>query len=103
MITAVDTSILKFEWDRRKAISNARKHGVTFDEASTAFRDPLAFIFDDEHHSRDELREIIIGHSVAGRLVIVSFTERAKNVVRIISARQTTKKERENYEENCNV
>lgn len=67
------------------------------------FRDPQAVIFDDEHHSEDELREIIIGHSIAGRLVVVSFTERAENLVRIISARQTTKKEREDYEENCNA
>ena len=63
----------RFEWDKRKAISNEKKHGVSFDEASTVFRDPLAFIFDDENHSEDELREIIIGHSIDGRLVVVSF------------------------------
>ena len=93
----------RFEWDKRKAISNEKIHGITFDEASTIFRDPLAFIFDDEYHSEDEPREIIIGHSIGGRLVVVSFTERAKSVVRIISARPATKKEREDYEENCNV
>jgi uncharacterized DUF497 family protein len=93
----------RFEWDKRKAISNEKKHGVSFDEASTVFRDPLAFIFDDEYHSEDEPREIIIGHSIGGRLVVVSFTEKAASVVRIISARPTTKKEREDYEENCNV
>lgn len=49
----------RFEWDRQKAISSTRKHRVTFDEASTVFRDPLAFIFDDEIHSEDEPREII--------------------------------------------
>ena len=93
----------RFEWDKWKAISNEKKHGVTFDEASTVFRDPLAFIFDDEDHSEDEPREIIIGHSIGRRLVVVSFMERAEGVVRIISARPTTKKEREDYEENCNV
>jgi uncharacterized DUF497 family protein len=93
----------RFEWDKRKAISNEKQHGVTFDEASTVFRDPLAFIFDDEYHSEDEPREIIIGHSIGGRLVVVSFAEMAESVVRIISARPATKKEREDYEENCNV
>jgi uncharacterized protein len=93
----------RLEWDKQKSISNARKHGVTFNEASTVFQDPLACIFDDEYHSEDESRELIIGHSVNGRLVVVSFTERIENVVRIISARPTTKKEREEYEENSNV
>ncbi len=93
----------RFEWDRRKAIANAGKHGVTFEEASTVFRDPLAFIFDDESHSEDEPREIIIGHSVGRRLVIVYFTERAEGVIRIISARPATKKERENHEENISI
>lgn len=92
----------RFEWDRGKAISNAHKHDVTFEEASTVFRDPLAFIFDDGNHSEDERREIIIGHSMGGRLAIVCFTERAAGIIRIISARPTTKKERENYEENVN-
>ena len=92
----------RFGWDREKAISNAHKHGVTFEEASTVFHDPQAFIFDDEDHSEDELREIIIGHSMGRRLVIVCCTERVEGIIRIISARPTTKKERENYEENIN-
>jgi uncharacterized DUF497 family protein len=62
----------RFEWDRRKTTSNAEKHGVTFEEESTVFRDPLAFIFDDEDYLEDEPREIIIGHSIGGRLAIVS-------------------------------
>jgi hypothetical protein len=90
---------LRFEWDRRKAAANLRKHGVSFDEASTVFHDPLARIFDDEVHSEDRSREIIIGHSVTGRLLLVSFVERTENVIRIISARQTTMREREDYEE----
>ncbi len=93
----------RVEWNKRKAILNAKKHGITFDEASTVFRDPLAFIFDDEKHSEDEPREIIIGHSIGGRLVVVSFSEKAESIVRIISARPATKKERQDYEENGNV
>ena len=91
---------LHFEWDRRKATTNLRKHGVSFDEASTVFHDPLARIFDDEDHSEDERREMIVGHSVTGRLLLVSFIEWTENVIRIISARPTTMREREDYEEN---
>ncbi len=91
---------LKFEWDKRKAKTNIQKHGVSFEEASTVFGDPLANIFDDEEHSQDEEREIIIGHSRVQRLLIVFFTERAKDLIRIFSARKATKKERKDYEEN---
>ena len=91
---------LCFEWDRRKAASNLRKHGVSFDEARTVFHDPLSRIFDDEDHSSDEAREIIVGHSATMRLLLVSFVERAENVIRIISARPTTTRERDDYEEN---
>jgi uncharacterized DUF497 family protein len=91
---------LHFEWDSRKAAANLRKHGVSFDEASTAFHDILARIFADEDHSEDERREIIVGHSVTGRLLLASFIERRDNVIRIISARPTTAREREDYEEN---
>lgn len=92
---------IRFEWDIRKAALNIRKHsGVGFDEAATVFDDPLAKIFDDEEHSTHEIREIIIGHSESGRLFLVSFTQRREDVIRIISARLATKKEREDYEEN---
>jgi len=94
---------VQFEWDRRKAASNLRKHGVSFDEASTVFRDQLAYIFDDETHSAQEHREIIIGRSTRNRLLLVCFTERAEDVVRIISARSATKMEREDYEENRGI
>jgi len=90
---------LRFEWDSKKAASNVTKHGVTFDEATTVFADPLAVIFDDEDHSQDELREIAIGHSILGQLLLVSFTERDKMLVRIISARKATRRERKDYEE----
>ena len=91
---------VQFEWDQSKAESNPQKHGVSFDEAGTVFRDQLACIFDDEEHSSQEQREIIIGHSTRHRLLLVCFTEKAENVVRIISARSATKREREDYEEN---
>jgi uncharacterized DUF497 family protein len=90
---------LRFEWDADKAASNRRKHNVTFEEASSVFADPLAVIFDDEAHSVEERREIIVGHSAENRLLLVSFTERA-GAIRIISARRTTKRERKDYEEN---
>ncbi|HFB52075.1 MAG TPA: BrnT family toxin [Anaerolineae bacterium] len=88
-----------FSWNREKAKRNIKKHGVDFEEALTVFSDPLAAIFFDEEHSIDENREIIIGHSVKNRLLLVSFTER-DDAIRIISARVATKKERKDYEEN---
>jgi uncharacterized protein len=92
---------MEFEWDKAKAAANFRKHNVSFDEASTVFSDPLARIFDDEEHSAVELREIIIGHSVINRLLLVCFTERSEDAVRIFSARQATRNERQDYEENA--
>ena len=91
---------LRFEWDETKAETNLSKHGVSFQEAQTVFLDPLARIFDDEFHSVDELREIIVGHSSDGRLLLVSFTEREIGLVRMISARRATRRERSDYEEN---
>ena len=93
---------VRFEWDRHKAAINIRRHGVSFDEASTVFDDPLASIFDDEDHSIDEAREIIIGRSISDRLLLVCFTERTQDVIRILSARLTTKRERKDYGENLN-
>jgi hypothetical protein len=89
-----------FEWDTVKARANLRKHGVSFSEARSVFSDPLARIFDDEGHSGEEHREIIIGHSPTKRLLLVCFTEREEGHVRIISARCATKREWRDYEEN---
>jgi uncharacterized protein len=89
-----------YEWNITKANSNLKKHGVSFEEAQTVFNNPLAMIFDDEAHSSlAEYREIIIGHSQQNRLLLVSFTE-CPHVIRIISARLTTQREREDYENN---
>jgi uncharacterized protein len=89
----------QFEWDATKAASNRKKHGVSFEEAATVFADPLAFIFDDEMHSTDDVRELIIGHSSRNRLLVVAFTERHP-AIRLISARVATAKERREYEAN---
>ncbi|MBW4545314.1 MAG: BrnT family toxin [Symplocastrum torsivum CPER-KK1] len=91
---------MEFEWDESKATANLKKHGVSFEEAKTVFDNVLAVIFDDEAHSLDEQREIIIGHSRRNRLLLVSFTERP-NAIRIISARIATRREREDYEQNA--
>jgi uncharacterized DUF497 family protein len=90
---------LKFEWDPKKAASNLSKHGVSFEEALTVFGDPLARIFDNEDHSVEEQREIIIGHSVKERLLVVCFTPQGDSV-RIFTARKATRRERKDYEEN---
>ena len=89
---------MAFEWDEEKARKNFAKHGVSFEEAQSVFDDDNAGIKDDPDHSLGEHREIIVGHSAAGRLLLVSFTERAENV-RIISARAATPRERRFYEE----
>jgi uncharacterized protein len=88
----------RFEWDSSKAASNLGRHGVSFEEATSVFSDPLARIFHDEDHAIEEQREIIIGHSTRERLLLVSFTQR-KDVIRIISARKVTRHERKDYEE----
>lgn len=90
---------MEFEWDDAKAATNERKHDVSFGEAATAFADPLAAIFPDPDHSDDETREVLVGFSERGRLLVVSFTERPPNL-RIISARVATPRERRNHEDN---
>jgi len=89
---------LKFEWDANKAHLNLKKHNVTFEEARTVFYDPFARIGEDVQHSYGEFRDVIIGQSIRGRLLLVSYTERRK-AVRIINAREATKRERLDYEE----
>ena len=89
----------EFEWDWRKAATNLKDHGVSFEEALTVFADPLGRIFDDLDRSTSERRELIIGHSAQHRLLVVSFTERTTRT-RIISAREATAGERRDYEEN---
>lgn len=89
---------MRFEWDPRKAASNLRRHGVSFDEASTAFGDPLARLIDDPRHSVGEHRMVLLGRSVQDRLLVVMFTERG-DIIRLISARPATRRERRDHEE----
>jgi uncharacterized protein len=89
---------LLFEWDPNKAESNLVKHGVSFDEASTAFRDVLSITIDDPLHSEDEDRFVLLGTSSRNRLLVVAHTERGDRI-RIISARPATRRERLRYEE----
>ncbi len=88
---------LIFEWDEKKADDNSRKHGVSFDEAKTVFNDPFSVTIYDPDHSSDEERYIDIGLSSKGRLIVVSYGERRERI-RIISSRETTRKEKEEYE-----
>ena len=89
---------ISFEWNARKAAENHSKHEITFEEAASAFYDSLAIIFDDDTHSENEQREIIIGHSIQGRVLLVCFVERA-NIVRILSARKVSQREMQDYED----
>ncbi len=87
-----------FEWDQAKADQNVRKHGVTFEEASTVLGDPLALLMLDPDHSRSEERYLVLGTSSRQRLLVVSFVERAPRT-RLISPRPATPRERRRYEE----
>ena len=89
---------MSFEWDPKKAAANRRKHGVSFEEASSALRDSFSATAHDPDHSEDEDRFVTFGVSSRGRLLAVSHTDR-ENVIRIISARIATNVERQIYEE----
>jgi uncharacterized DUF497 family protein len=89
---------LTFEWDDSKAKRNLKKHGISFEEASTVFGDPLARTIHDPLHSQEEDRFVNLGESQLRRLVVVVFTEHGDKI-RIISARVATRRERKDYEE----
>ena len=88
---------MQFEWDPAKALRNLAKHGVSFDEASTVFGDPLAGTISDPQRSADEERLVTIGYSDRGPLIVVVHVERDSRT-RIISARRATRRERRRYE-----
>lgn len=92
--------MLLFEWDANKARKNIKIHGVSFDEASTAFKDTLSLTIYDPLHSDKEDRFILIGNSYKNRLLVVVHTEKGDKL-RIISDRKATKNERNQYEENA--
>jgi len=92
--------VLLFEWDPNKAKENLEIHGVSFDEAGTAFRDTLSLAIYDPLHSEAEDRFVLLGNSYKDRLLVVVHTVRGDNI-RLISARKASKKERKQYEENA--
>lgn len=87
---------IRFSWDRRKAASNLAKHGVSFDEAVTAFDDPNGAYYPDSLHPD---RFILIGYSSSARLLYVVYAEVRDDTIRLISARRTTRHEKKHYEE----
>ena len=86
-----------FEWDENKAKENIHKHGVSFDEATTVFGDPLALTFGDSENSIEEYRFLTFGLSSDGKYLLISHTDR-EDSIRIISAREMTSSERSDYE-----
>ena len=87
-----------FDWDENKNRINLEKQGITFEEASTVFFDDRAILFDDPEHSIDEDRFLLLGMSETAKVCIVCHCYRESDtVIRIISARQATKKEEERY------
>lgn len=90
---------LSFEWDPVKAASNEQKHGVSFEEAATAFHDPLSItIPDPDHSTEDEDRFVLVGTTLQGKLAVIGHAERGDRI-RIITARAATRRERQTYEE----
>jgi uncharacterized protein len=89
---------LTFEWDEKKARANFQKHEVRFEEAKTIFNDPLLLTFSDFEHSNGEQRQLSIGLSARGRVLIVVHIDRGKNI-RLISGRKATPSERRIYEQ----
>ena len=89
---------IKFEWDKRKARQNLRKHRVDFAEASTVFADTLSITIPDPDHSENEERWVTMGLSNRQRLLVVVHTEE-EETIRIISARMADRLERRKYEE----
>lgn len=89
---------MRFSWDASKAVANLGKHGVSFEEALTAFADPLSLTIPSPEHSVAEHRFLLVGLAVTGRVLVVAHAE-YENEIRIISARLATRTERRRYEE----
>ena len=89
---------LTFEWDKRKSVSNKKKHGISFEEAQTVFVDENALLIHDPDHSGEEDRFILLGLSAKDRFLVVCHCYRKSDeIIRIISARKATKKEQKQY------
>jgi len=92
-------SEIAFEWDERKAEQNERKHGISFEEAQTAFEDENARLSHDPDHSQDEDRYILLGMSAVLRILVVCHVYRENDeVIRLVSARKATKREQQQYQ-----
>ena len=91
-------SQIRFEWDPRKASSNERKHGVSFEEARSVFFDEQALLLEDPRPLHEEERFILLGVSASLRLLVVVHALRERDVIRIISARKATRLETREYE-----
>jgi len=89
---------MKFSWDPKKAAANLKKHGVSFEEASTVFHDTLSVTGSDPDHSGEEQRFVTFGNSNQDRFLVVAHTDEGETI-RIISARLVTRQERSIYEE----
>lgn len=90
---------MNFEWDESKADSNLSKHSITCDDATTVFGDPLAITFADPDHSIEEERFLTFGRTSDGKFLVVSHSDR-NDRIRLISAREMTRTERSDYEQN---
>ena len=89
---------MRFEWDPAQAAASLLKHGVGFDEATTVFGDTLSVSGRDLEHSAEEARFVTLGLSSHGRVLVVCHTDRG-SVIRIITARTATRREKRIYEE----
>jgi len=89
---------LRFEWDGRKAQTNVRKHGVSFEKAATVLADPLSVTVPDPVQRDREDRFVTVGESLDGQLLVVVHSDR-RDTIRLISARRATPRERKAYEE----
>lgn len=91
---------LRFEWDPRKADANLRKHGVSFDEAQTAFLDDIALVMADPDHSAAEDRFLLLGATASSKLLVVCHCYRGRDeLIRLISARRANRREKATYRE----
>ena len=91
-------SQIRFEWDSRKAASNEKKHGISFEEAQSVFFDDQALLLEDPQPRHEEERFVLLGLSASLRLLVVVHALRERDVIRIISARKATRKETREYE-----
>jgi uncharacterized protein len=101
-LTVARTFAYTFEWGPNKAVTNRRKHGISFEQAATVFRDRLMLSIPDTEHSEQEERWVTLGRSEDGKLLVVIHTYQETSeqeaVVRVISAREATQPERQHYE-----